>query len=182
MIYCVPLPAGVLVTIKSEAEIGNLTENETGVSLQVQSGAVQFRKEILLWYSVQPEIDTLFKAAKKAAADGNMAAAKALFDLSMVREPATADQVRGEIANLANVQKAAEAAKTRLAETEKLAEEERKKSTEASSASSAMTREEQLANYGLAAGLAFITLIALWQIATKEPEEAQGYGRGGGLK
>lgn len=101
LMVCSSLPAGVLLTKRSEVQIGTLTENETSVSLQVEAtGAVQFKKELLLWWSVQPEIDTLLKAGKKAVADGNRPAAKILFELSAGREAATASQARAELDTL----------------------------------------------------------------------------------
>jgi hypothetical protein len=190
--WCVSSPAGVLLTKKSEVEIGTLTENETGVALQVQGGAVQFRKEVLLWYSVQPDIDTLLKAGKKAAADGNASAAKLLFNLSITRETATADQARAEIENLSKAPPPAPPAPVAVVKPPPVVEKPAgepvaKTAIEGSKDGTGpwtLNREEQMANYGLAAGLALVALFALWQITSKEPEETSrtGGGRGGGLK
>jgi len=95
-----PLSAGVLLTKGRQAEVGTLVESETALSLQSQSGAADFKKDMLLWYAPEKEIDTLFKAAQKAQAQGNSQVTMILYELSAAREPATQPQAQAELEGL----------------------------------------------------------------------------------
>jgi len=88
--------AGALYTKSKQAEIGTVVESESSVSLQSQFGAVDYKKENLVWYSIDPAIDTFFKAAQKAKEANNDEAAIALFNVSAAREPATQVQAQSE--------------------------------------------------------------------------------------
>jgi len=92
--------AGALVNKVREAQVGNVVESGTSVSLQSQYGAVPYPKDGLMWYSTSSEVDTLFKAGQKALSDGNRDAAQILFEASVSKEPATEKEARGEIASL----------------------------------------------------------------------------------
>jgi hypothetical protein len=81
--------AGVLLTKNKQAEVGSLIESDTSISLQSQFGAVDFKKENLIWYSIDKEIDSLLKAAQKAREEGNNEGAMALYAVSAEREPST---------------------------------------------------------------------------------------------
>ncbi|MCC7519271.1 MAG: hypothetical protein IT578_08815 [Verrucomicrobiae bacterium] len=89
--------AGVVFTKTGQAILGVLVENESSVSLQVPHGAVEYRKETLLWYSTAPEVDSLFAAARKARAETNAVAAAALYELSVAQEPATKEAAYAEL-------------------------------------------------------------------------------------
>jgi len=100
LLMAFPLSAGVLLTKGRQAEVGILVESETALSLQSQSGAVNFKKDVLLWYALEKEIDTLFKAAQKAQAQGNNQVTMILYELSAAREPATQPQAQAELEGL----------------------------------------------------------------------------------
>ncbi len=92
--------AGALVNKAREAQVGNVAESGTSVSLQSQYGAVPYPKDGLMWYSTASEVDTLFKAGQKALSDGSHDAAQILFEASVSKEPATEKEARGEIESL----------------------------------------------------------------------------------
>jgi len=92
--------AGALLTKTNQAQVGTLVESEAAVSLQSQYGAVEYKKDQLLWYSTSPEITTVFKAGQKALSDNNPTAARALFGISASKEPDTAIQAKEQIESL----------------------------------------------------------------------------------
>lgn len=87
---------GAVLTRAGQASLGTLVEGETSVSLQVSNGAVEYRKEMLLWHTTDAEVDSLLKAARKARAENRADAALALYDLSLAQEPATIEEARAE--------------------------------------------------------------------------------------
>ncbi len=96
------LPAwgGALLTKAKDAQVGTLVESETAVSYQSEFGTVPIQKDMLMWYSMDKEVDTLFKAGQKAKADGNELAAITLFGLSATKEPATQSRAQAEVDSL----------------------------------------------------------------------------------
>ena len=92
-----PLFAGVILTKNRQAEMGVLVESSKAIALQSQYGAVDFKKDYLLWYSTEVAMDTLLKAARKARTDGNTQAAMILFDLSLSKEPDTKLEAQNEM-------------------------------------------------------------------------------------
>jgi hypothetical protein len=94
---CISSHAGVLLTKSNQAEVGNLLESETSISLQSQFGAVDFKKDNLLWYSIDKDVDSFLKGARKAQSDGNTEASLHLYGLSVSKEPATKMQAQQEL-------------------------------------------------------------------------------------
>lgn len=92
--------AGVLLGKNNVAVIGTIVEGENSISLQSEFGAVEYKKDTLLWYSSAREIDTLLKAAQKARADGFPQAAMALYNLSLSKETSTQSQAKSEMEDL----------------------------------------------------------------------------------
>lgn len=88
---------GAILTKIGQASVGPLVEGESTVALQLANGAVEYRKDTLLWYTTAPEVDSLLKAGQKARAEGNTAAALALLDQSAAQEAATQALARAEI-------------------------------------------------------------------------------------
>ncbi|MDD2708556.1 MAG: hypothetical protein PHV34_11145 [Verrucomicrobiae bacterium] len=88
--------AGALVTKTGQAEVGNLLENPSGVSLQSEYGAVEHKKDQLLWFNTSREVDTLFKAGTLARSENNLQAAAILFEQSAAREPSSNSQAKIE--------------------------------------------------------------------------------------
>ena len=89
--------AGAILTKTGQASVGVLVEGATTVALQLANGAVEYRKDMLLWYTTAAEVDSLLKAGQRARVEGNFAAAFTLFDQSVAREDATQAQARTEI-------------------------------------------------------------------------------------
>lgn len=96
----VPSFAGVLLTKSNQAEIGTLVESETAVSLQSQNGAVDYKRDTLIWYSVEREVDSFFKAGQKALSEGNLQVARILFEKSVDKETTTQIQAQSELETL----------------------------------------------------------------------------------
>lgn len=92
--------AGVLLMKDKEAKMGTLVESANTVSLQTQYGTVDYEKEVLLWYSAEQDIDTFFKAAQRARAEGNVKAAMILFEVSLAKENAFQLQAAKELSDL----------------------------------------------------------------------------------
>ncbi len=92
-----PTNAGVLLTQSGQAQSGTLIESGEMISLQTQFGLIGFKKSELVWYALDRQVDTLFKAAQKAASEGNSTAALKLFQLSVAKEPATQMQAQQEL-------------------------------------------------------------------------------------
>lgn len=95
-----PARGGAILTKVGQASVGALVEGESTVALQLPNGAVEYRKDTLLWFTTAAEVDSLLKAAQKARSEGNSAAALSLLEQSAAQEPATQGQARAEIENL----------------------------------------------------------------------------------
>lgn len=87
---------GAVLTRAGQASLGPLVEGESSVSLQVANGAVEYRKEMLLWYTTDADVDSLLKAARKARDENRAPAALALYALSLAQELATSEEARAE--------------------------------------------------------------------------------------
>lgn len=87
-IFATGTNAGVLLMRNGQAQAGNLVESENSLSLQTEFGAVEFKKQNLLWYSVSKDINTLYQAGQEAQNQGKSDVAVTLFKLSSAKEPA----------------------------------------------------------------------------------------------
>lgn len=91
-----PIFGGVLVTTSKMVELGELTEEADQVLLQIPDGSINYRKDVLLWYSLDTQIDTLLKAARLAQSQDNTEIAVILFQQSAKRETDT--RIEAELA------------------------------------------------------------------------------------
>jgi len=96
-ISVLPCRAGVLLTKTKQAQTGSLTDAGATLTLQSSFGNIAYKKEDLLWYCVDRDIDTLFKAGQKARSDGNLPASLELFAQSATKEPTTQLQAQQEL-------------------------------------------------------------------------------------
>ncbi len=92
-----PCHAGVLLTKTKQTQTGALTDAGATITLQSSFGNIAYKKEDLLWFSLDRDIDTLFKAAQKARGEGNAPAALELFTQSAAKEPVTQTQAQQEL-------------------------------------------------------------------------------------
>ncbi len=97
---CAAVHAGALLTKSRQHALGPLVEGESSVSLQLPNGAVDYKKEVLMWYTADHDVDTLLKAAHRAYSDGNFQAALVLFERSAAQEPETQFQAQSELQSL----------------------------------------------------------------------------------
>jgi type II secretory pathway component GspD/PulD (secretin) len=87
--------AGGLVTRTLDCQVGRLTESVQALNLAISEGSVTFSKQAVLWYTVDPKIDTFLKAARKAILDDRSdSVVRRLLEASIRAEPATAEEAR----------------------------------------------------------------------------------------
>ena len=94
--------AGVVLLKNDQAEAGNLTETEDGLSYQTPYGTIEFKKENIAWYSTAAEIDTFYKAAQKALEQNELKIAVKLLNVSIAKEPATQNEAKVDLENVLN--------------------------------------------------------------------------------